>query len=33
MKKPALMKELKARELEFKGSQEELSGRLLEAVK
>eukprot|EP01051_Picozoa_sp_SAG22_P008296 SAG22_NODE_624_length_8453_cov_1742.782499_1_plen_2188_part_10 len=32
MKKPALMKELKARELEIKGKQEELSARLLDAV-
>ena len=33
MKKPTIMKELKKRELEFKGSSDELSARLLDAVK
>ena len=33
MKKPALMKELKQRGLEFKGSQDVMRDRLLEAVK
>ena len=33
MKKPTIMEELKKRELEFKGSSDELSARLLDAVK